>query len=170
MARKLRYGKGKSSIEITGPQKELFEKALKEVAGTTIKVIEDEVDARVKFAKENWLVRYGKRAEGWYWTNLANTESFLLPATSKRSVDKFTTGIRILKGGRSIEGFFRNNAPYAYVIKAAKYSKTSKGTATRYEEGSLIGEETMWKPVKKNVNKLVKKLADAYMKDQQKKV
>ena len=60
MARRIRYGKGKASIEITGPQRELFEQALREVAGETMKVLEDEIDNRVKEAKENWIVRYGK--------------------------------------------------------------------------------------------------------------
>ena len=164
MARRIRYGKGKSSIEITGPQRELFEQALREVAGSTMKVLEDEIDERVEFAKKNWIVRGNrpiqKRNGTWY----------TIKQESERSVDKFTDGIRIIQGGKAIEGFFRNDAPYAYAIKAASYSKRGNGSASTVAEGKSVADETMWKPAKKNVNKLVKKLADAYVKDQKKKV
>ena len=159
MARRIRYGKGKSSIEITGPQRELFEQALREVAGSTMKVLEDEIDKRVKFARKNWNVRGNKPIQK------KNGSWYTVKQISERSVDKFTDGIRIIEGG-----FFRNTAPYAYAIKAASYSKRDNGSASTVSEGKSVAEETMWKPAKKNVNKLVKKLADTYVKDQKKKV
>jgi hypothetical protein len=165
MARRIRYGKGKASIEITGPQRELFEQALREVAGSVMKVLEDEIDERVEFARSNWNVRYGKPV-----TNKRTGKTTIRKEKSARSVDKFTDGIRILQGGKAIEGFFRNDAPYAYAIKSASYSKRDNGSASTVAEGKRVAEETMWKPAKKNVNKLVKKLADAYVKDQKKKV
>ena len=164
MARKIRYGKGKSSIEITGPQRELFEQALREVAGATMKVLEDEIDERVEFARKNWIVRGNKPIQK------KNGSWYTVKQISERSVDKFTDGIRIIEGGKAIEGFFRNTAPYAYAIKAASYSKRDNGTASTVSDGKSVAEETMWKPAKKNVNKLVKKLADAYIKDQKKRV
>ena len=163
MARRIRYGKGKASIEITGPQRELFEQALREVAGETMKVLEAEIDTRVKEAKENWIVRYGKPI-----TNKSG-RTFIRKQKSKRSVDKFTNGIRIVHGGKAIEGFFRNDAPYAYAIKPASYSKRENGSASTVAEGKNLANETMWKPAKKNVDKLVKKLADAFIADQKKK-
>lgn len=163
MSRRIRYGKGKASIEISGPQRELFEQALREVAGETMKVLEAEIDTRVKDAKENWIVRYGKPI-----TNKSG-RTFIRKEESKRSVDKFTNGIRIVQGGKAIEGFFRNDAPYAYAIKPASYSKRENGSASTVEEGKNLAEETMWKPAKKNVDKLVKKLADAFIADQKKK-
>jgi hypothetical protein len=164
MARRIRYGKGKASIEIKGPQRELFEQALREVAGETMKVLEDEIDTRVKEAKENWIVRYGKPIT----TKTGRT--FIKKEKSKRSVDKFTNGIRIVQGGKAIEGFFRNDAPYAYAIKPASYSKRENGSPSTVAEGKSLANETMWKPAKKNVNKLVKRLADAFIADQKKKV
>lgn len=163
MARRIRYGKGKASIEITGPQRELFEMALREVAGETMKVLEDEIDTRVKDAKENWIVRYGKPI-----TNKSG-KTFIRKEKSKRSVDKFTNGIRIVQGGKAIEGFFRNNATYAYAIKPASYSKRDNGSASTVAEGKNLANETMWKPAKKNVNKLVKKLANSFIADIKKK-
>jgi len=164
MARRIRYGKGKSSIEITGPQRELFEQALREVAGSTMKVLEDEIDERVEFAKKNWIVRGNRPIQK------SNGTWYTIKQQSERSVDKFTDGIRIIQGGKAIEGFFRNDAPYAYAIKSASYSKRDNGSASTVAEGKRVADETMWKPAKKNVNKLVKKLADAYVKDQKKKV
>lgn len=164
MARRIRYGKGKASIEITGPQRELFEQALREVAGSTMKVLEDEIDERVEFAKKNWIVRGNRPIQK------SNGTWYTIKQESERSVDKFTDGIRIIQGGKAIEGFFRNDAPYAYAIKSASYSKRDNGSASTVAEGKRVAEETMWKPAKKNVNKLVKKLADAYVKDQKKKV
>tara|TARA_Y100000004_G_scaffold161242_1_gene189199 strand:+ start:134 stop:628 length:495 start_codon:yes stop_codon:yes gene_type:complete len=163
MARRIRYGKGKASIEITGPQRELFEQALREVAGETMRVLEEEIDTRMKEAKENWIVRYGKPV-----TNKAGVTT-IKKQESKRSVDKFTNGIRIVQGGKAIEGFFRNDAPYAFAIKPASYSKRDDGSASTVAEGKNLANETMWKPAKKNVNKLVKKMADAFIADQKKK-
>ncbi len=163
MARRIRYGKGKASIEITGPQRELFEQALREVAGETMKVLENEIDTRVKEAKENWIVRYGQPI------TTKSGRTFIRKQQSKRSVDKFTNGIRIVQGGKAIEGFFRNDASYAFAIKPASYSKRANGSASTVAEGKNLALETMWKPAKKNTNKLVKKMADAFIADQKKK-
>lgn len=163
MARRIRYGKGKASIEITGPQRELFEQALKEVAGETMKVLEDEIDTRMAEAKKNWIVRGNRPIQK------SNGTWYTIKQESKRSVDKFTNGIRIVDGGKAIEGFFRNDSPYAYAIKPASYSKRENGSPSTVAEGKSLADETMWKPAKKNVNKLVKKLADAYIADQKKK-
>jgi|14BtaG_2_1085337.scaffolds.fasta_scaffold02414_12 hypothetical protein len=163
MARRIRYGKGKASIEITGPQRELFEQALREVAGSTMKVLEDEIDKRVEFAKKNWIVRYGKPI------TTKSGKTFIRKEESERSVDKFSNGIRIVNGGKAIEGFFRNDAKYAYAIKPASYSKRENGSRSTVAEGKSLADETMWKPAKKDVNKLVKKMADAFIADQKKK-
>ena len=165
MARKLRYGKGKGSIEITGPQKELFEQALQEVASHTIKVIEEELDKNVDYAKKNWNVRYGQPV-----ISKKSGRTYIRKEESKGSVDKFYTGIRILNGGKQIEGFFGNDAPYAYMIEAAEYSKRKDGSPSSVSQGANVADETMWKPAKKKVNKLIAKLADAYIQDQKKKV
>lgn len=165
MARKLRYGKGKGSIEITGPQKELFERALQEVAGETIKVLERELDENVEHAKKNWNVRYGKPV-----VSKRTGATTIKKEESKDSIDKFYTGIRILSGGKEIEGFFGNNAPYAYMIIAADYSQRKNGSPSTVPAGENVAENTMWEPSRKKVNKLIKKLADAYIIDQKKKV
>ena len=147
MSRRLRYGKGLGSIEISGTQKALLEEALREVAPMTVKIIEDELDKRVEFAKKEWIVR---------------------KKNSKGSINKFDTGIRILQGGKEIEGFFRNMAPYAYMIKVADHSVKKNGSKTIVPVGKLLAEVSMWDAAKKDIDKVIKNLADAYIKDQRK--
>ena len=162
MARRLRYGKGKGSIEITGTQKEMIEEAIRDVAPLTLHIIETELDERIEHAKKNWNVRYGKpitRKDG---------RTYIQKQTSQRPIDKFSSGIRIIQGGKAIEGFFRNMAPYAYTIKAADYSKRDNGSPSTVPSGQLVSEVTMWQPAQANVDKIVKKLADAYIMEQKK--
>lgn len=162
MSRKLRYGKGKASIEITGPQKELIEQALRDVAPLTLHIIETELDERIKYSKNNWNVRYGKPI------TTSTGRTYIRKEESKDSIDKFDSGIRIIESGKAIEGYFRNTAPYAYMIKAADYSKRKNGSPSTVPAGKLVAEVTMWEPSQSGVNKLVKKLADAYIKEQKK--
>ena len=159
---RLRYGKGRASIEIDGTLKTMLEKALREVAPMTMEIIEKELDERVEFAQKNWIVRGNRpaqRRDGSFYT---------IKQESKRSVDKFTQGIRIVDGGSAIEGFFRNNAQYAYAIKTATYSRTDDGAKTKLGEGKRVADETMWFPAEKAADKLAAKLADAYIKEQRK--
>jgi hypothetical protein len=160
--KKLRYGKGKASIEIDGTMKDMLEKALREVAPMTMAIIEAELEERVKYAKDNWIVRGNKpvkNRDGTFRT---------IKQKSERSIDKFSQGIRIVDGGKAIEGFFRNDATYAYAIKVASYSKKDDGTSPNVAEGKRIAIEAMWKPAKAGVPKLIKRLSDAYVKEQKK--
>tara|TARA_B100000902_G_scaffold399923_1_gene473672 strand:+ start:7539 stop:8033 length:495 start_codon:yes stop_codon:yes gene_type:complete len=162
MSKRLRYGKGKGSIEITGTMKKMLEDAIRDVAPLTLHIIETELDDRIDFAKKNWNVRYGQPV------TKASGETYIQKETSKRSIDKFQSGIRIIQGGKAIEGFFRNMAPYAYNIKAADYSKRENGSPSTVATGKLVADVTMWEPAKANVDKIVKKLADAYIMEQKK--
>ena len=125
MSKRLRYGKGKGSIEITGTMKKMLEDAIREVAPLTLHIIETELDDRIDYAKKNWNVRYGQPV------TTSTGRTYIQKETSKRSIDKFQSGIRIIQGGKAIEGFFRNMAPYAYNIKAADYSKRENGSLQR---------------------------------------
>lgn len=160
--RRLRYGKGRASIEIDGTLQDMLEQALREVAPLTLAIIETEIEERVKYAKQNWIVQ-GNRA-----IQKKDGTWFTIKKESKKSINKFTSGIRIIDGGKAIEGFFSNRAPYAYAIKAASYSKKGDGTKTTIPKGNRIADETMWLPSKAGVPQLVKKLTDAYIKEQKK--
>jgi len=162
MARRLRYGKGKGSIEITGTQKELLEQAIRDVAPLTLHIIETEIDKRVEYAKKNWIVRGDRVVE------TPSGGRRVIKQESKRSIDKFDKGIRIIRSGNQIEGFFRNMAPYAYVMRSASYSKRDDGSKSTVPEGRLVAQTTMWLPAASAVDKLVAKLAAAYVKEQKK--
>ena len=47
MGDRLRYGKGKASIEIEGPLNDMLMAALKEVAPFTMEIIKAEIDSRM---------------------------------------------------------------------------------------------------------------------------
>jgi hypothetical protein len=160
--RRLRYGKGKGSIEITGTQKELLEQGIRDVAPLTLHIIESELDNRVEYAKKHWIVRGDRPVES------PSGKRRVIKQKSKRSIDKFETGIRIISGGNQIEGFFSNVAPYAYKIRAASYSKREDGSDSTVPEGKLVAQRTMWFPAASSVDKLVSKLADAFIKEQKK--
>tara|TARA_B100000085_G_scaffold125524_1_gene114195 strand:+ start:1837 stop:2331 length:495 start_codon:yes stop_codon:yes gene_type:complete len=162
MARRLRYGKGKGSIEISGLQKKLIEEAIRDVAPLTLHILETELDDRIDYAKKNWNVRYGQPVK------TKSGRTYIKKEESKNSIDKFSSGIRIIQKGKAVEGFFRNTAPYAYNIKAADYSKRKNGSPSTVPAGKLVAEVTMWEPAKSNVDKIVKKLADAYIMEQKK--
>ena len=160
--RRIRYGKGKGSIEITGTQRDLIESALHETAPLTMFILESEIDNRVDYAKKHWIVRGDRVVE------TPTGQQKIIKQTSKRSIDKFETGIRILRGGTQIEAFFRNTAPYAYSMRAASYSKREDGSKSTVPEGKLVAQRTMWFPAKHGIDKVIKKLADAYVKEQKK--
>ncbi len=160
--RRIRYGKGKGSIEITGTQRDLIESALQDTAPLTLFILESEIDNRVDYAKKHWLVRGDRVVEN------PNGTTRIIKQESKRSIDKFTTGIRVIRGGTQIEGFFRNDAQYAYSMRAAKYSKRADGSPSTVPEGKLVAQRTMWFPAAQSVDKVIKKLADAYIKEQKK--
>lgn len=161
MAKKIRYGKGKGSIEIDGLFRDLFEQALRDVAPMTMLILESEVDERVKHAKKNWIVRGDRPVE-------ENGRVRIEKQKSQRSIDKFESGFRILSGGKEVEAFFRNDAEYAYAIRAADYSKRDDGSPSIVPTGERIAEQTMWKPSKAGLPKLLKKLSKAYLKEQKK--
>ena len=160
MGDRLRYGKGKASIEIEGPLNDMLMAALKEVAPFTMEIIKAEIDSRIKASKKDWIVR-GNRT-----MTRKNGSVYVVKQKSLRSVDKFTKGFRLLDGGKTVEGFFRNDAPYAYAITVASYSKTDSGDKSIVRTGKLLAHELMWVQSKVGVPKLIKKLANAYIKEQ----
>lgn len=162
MAKTLRYGRGKGSIQIDGTLKKMLEEALQEVAPMTMHILESEIKERVKHAKKNWIVR------GDVERTRKNGTKYTYKQKSDRSIDKFKTGVRLLDGGRTIEAFYSNTAPYAWVIKAGKQSKKDDGSTSSVKPGQYVARETMFKASKAGVDKLIKKLADAYIKDQRK--
>ena len=54
---KLRYGKGRGSIEIIGPQKDIALAIIKQAEPEIMRVLEQELKTRENFAKKRWPKR-----------------------------------------------------------------------------------------------------------------
>lgn len=132
--KRLKYGKGKSSIEIEGTQRRLIMETLRSAEPIIMLILETEVEDLKEQSEKGWLVRQPKFGE------------------SKDSKGKHTTGIRIIPP-TSIEAFVANTAEYAWAIRVGQNSKTS------IPKGRKIADELLWKPAKKNADRIVMEIA-----------
>ena len=134
MAQSLRYGKGKSSIEIEGTQRELIMTLLKQAEPILIDVLEDTVQNLAKQSEQSWLIRQPKYGK------------------SKGSKFKHTTGLRIIPP-YTVEAFVRNNAEYAWAIKVGRQSDTN------IRQGKRLADVVLWQPARLEAQKVVQKVA-----------
>lgn len=139
MARKLRYGKGKSSIEIDGLQRDIILQSLRAADPAIVKVLEDETERLAKESEEGWLVRQKKYGR------------------SRGSKFKHETGLRIIPP-YTIEAFVGNTAEYAWAIKVGRQSDTN------LREGKRLADAVLWTPARKNAQNVVKKIANETIK------
>ena len=140
---KLKYGKGRSSIEIDGLQKEIFLATIRAADPVIIQVLEETTAKLKKQSEEQWLIRLPKYGE------------------SKGSKNKHRTGLRIIPP-HTIEAFVENFAPYAWAIRIGRQSKTN------LREGKRLAQEVLWGPAKKDVKKVVEEIAKQTIKRIQK--
>ena len=134
MAKTLKYGKGKSSIEIEGTQRELIMTLIKQAEPILIDVLEDTVENLSKQSEQAWLVRQPKYGK------------------SKGSKFQHSTGLRIIPP-YTIEAFVRNNAEYAWAIKVGRQSETN------IRQGKRLADVVLWQPAKAEAQKVVQKVA-----------
>lgn len=132
--KRLKYGKGKSAIEIEGTQRALMMETLRSAEPIIMLILETEINDLKEQSERGWLVRQKKYGR------------------SKGSKDKHTTGIRIIPPS-SIEAFVANMAEYAWAIRVGQDSKTS------IPKGRKIADELLWKPAKKNADRIVLEIA-----------
>lgn len=140
---KLKYGKGRGSIEIDGLQKDLFLQTIRQAEPTIIKVLEDTTAELAKASERDWIVRnpkYGK---------------------SKGSKYMHSTGLRIIPP-YTIEAFVENTAEYAWAIKVGRESTSN------LREGKRLANEVLWSPAKKQSQNVVQKIADETVKKMRK--
>lgn len=117
--RRLRYGKGRGSIEITGELQDLIMRALKNSHPDIMRQMEEGIKKVEEGAKRDWPVRQAKYGE------------------SQDSKGQITSGFRIVPPS-TVEGFIRNSAPYAYAIKAGRDSTTSVARGERVVEALIF--------------------------------
>lgn len=132
--KRLKYGKGKSSIEIEGTQRRLIMETLRSAEPIIMLILESEVEHLKEQSEKRWLVRQPKFGK------------------SENSKGKHQTGVRVIPP-TSIEAFVENTAEYAWAIRVGQDSKTS------IPKGRKIADELLWKPARKNAERIVLEIA-----------
>lgn len=136
MSRVLRYGKGKSSVEISAAQHDIIMDTLRAAEPSVIKVFEDVTAELAKRSEEKWLVR--KKG-------------------SLGSKYMHRTGIRIIPP-YTVEAFVENLAEYAWAIKIGEKSDTS------IRQGKRLADVVLWSPARRSADTVAKKIADETIK------
>jgi len=134
MARTLKYGKGRGSIEIDGAQRDLILGTIRAADPSIVKVLEQTTEKLAKDSEDRWIIRQPKYGE------------------SKGSKYQHRTGIRIVPP-YTIEAFVENTAPYAWAIKVGPTSDTS------IRDGKRLAAVTLWDPARKSAQKVVEAIA-----------
>ena len=139
MTRRLKYGKGRGSIEIDSVQRDLILETIRAADSSIVKVLEDTVEELAKNSQERWLVRQPKYGK------------------SKDSKNQHSTGIRIIPP-YTIEAFVENNSPYAWAIKAGPTSRTN------IPAGKRLAAVVLWNPARRGVDKVIERIANETIK------
>lgn len=157
MADRIKYTFGGASIEVTGPQRSLIEKVLKEANAELYNGIEAELEALKKSAMKNWPVRQVKKSKG---------GRVLDGSKTKNSRGKIATQIRIIPPA-TIQGSIQNTAPYAYAIRSGEKERSVdvEGTPIRVKPGQRVVEKLIFKPGEKGAQRLAQIIAEKVMKD-----
>lgn len=137
MAEKLRYGKGKGSIELSGELHELVFRAITHSHGKIMEAMREEVMEVEMSAKKDWPVRQKKYGK------------------SQSSRTKFERGFRVVPDG--LEAYLANRAKYAWAIKSGI------GSSTSVETGERVSEELLWNPIRQKAEVLAHKIANIMM-------
>jgi hypothetical protein len=139
MSKVLRYGKGRGSVEITGTDRDMYLQIIRDADPIIVKVLEDTTEKLAKSSEQQWLVRQKKYGK------------------SKGSKYMHQTGIRI-RPPYTIEAFVENTAPYAWAIKVGSTSTTN------LREGRRLADAVLWSPARRNVNTVIKRIAELTVK------
>ena len=136
---RLRYGKGKGSIEITGAARDMYLDIIRSADSIVVKVLEDTTKKLAQDSEKKWLTRQPKYG------------------ASQGSRFMHRTGIRIIPP-HTIEAFVENTAPYAYAIRVGRESSTN------IRQGRRLADVVLWSPAQKSVQKVLQQIADATVK------
>lgn len=140
MSKVLRYGKGRGSVEITGTDRDMYLQIIRDADPIIVKVLEDTTEKLAESSEEKWLVRQEKYGK------------------SKGSKHMHQTGIRI-RPPYTIEAFVENTAEYAWAIKVGRTSTTN------LREGRRLADAVLWSPARRNVDTVIKRIAELTVKN-----
>jgi len=129
---------GNVSAALGGDALNMVNELLNKVAPKSKRALVEYVQHIEDFARSKWLVR---------------------KKNSQRSIDKFYTRFFITPN-LEIMAVVGNSARYSYAIKVGPESEESSGTNSLIPTGRRLSQETMIKPSRKNIDKLVDILAD----------
>lgn len=139
MARTLRYGKGKGSVEIKGADRDMYLEIIRAADPIVVKVLEDTTEKLAQDSEKQWLVRQPKYGQ------------------SEGSKYMHKTGLRIIPP-YTIQAFVENTAPYAWAIKVGRQSSSN------LRQGQRLADVVLWSPAKKSVKKVLQQIAEQTVK------
>lgn len=152
-----KYKQGNASIEFSESMDSFFLGFLRKVMPSAEKIMDEVLTEIEKEAKQDWprrqpIIRKDRDGKIVFYKEV-----------SKESFSKFQRGIRITPRGE-VEVYLRNTAPYSWAIKFGEDSKNKDGRDIIQPQGKKAANELMVKPLRKESNKVVKALADDFMK------
>ena len=139
----IRYGKGRSSIEITGELKQFVEQAIRSANPEITEAMEDLLEEVQGKARREWPVR--------------RLRSGAVDPKGEDSRNQIEIGFRIIPPN-TLEGFILNSAPYAWAIKSGERSQTS------VPKGKRVADVLLWKPLRTKADKMAKEIANRILK------
>lgn len=139
----IRYGKGRSSVEITGELRKFVEQAIRSANPEITEAMEDLLEEVQGKARREWPVR--------------RLRSGAIDSRSQDSKNQIEIGFRIIPPN-TLEGFILNSAPYAWAIKSGDRSVTS------VPKGKRVADILLWKPIRTKADKLGKEIANRILK------
>jgi len=139
MSDRMKYGKGRGSLEVTGDLKETLERILEDGEPVIMRTMKKELQAMKEKAEKEWPVR-AKDSQG--------------------SAKKFRTMIRIIPPA-TVEGSIQNDSQYAYSVRASKKfdSKNQSGAVTRLKPGKRAATVLLFEPAEKMAEEIAKEIA-----------
>jgi hypothetical protein len=152
-----KYKQGNASIEFSESMDSFFLGFLRKVMPSAEKIMDEVLTEIENEAKKDWprrqpIIRKDRDGKIVFYKEV-----------SKESFSKFQRGIRITPRGE-VEVYLRNTAPYSWAIKFGEDSKNKDGRDIIQPQGKKAANELMVKPLRKESNKVVKALADDFMK------
>lgn len=143
---------GKTKLNLDNSISEMIDSVLKKVVPNAERLISDTFEKIERDAVEEWprrkpTVRRDKSGKVVFWKE-----------TSKESWKKFEIGKRLEQG--KIVFFLRNTAPYSWAIKYGYESNNYDNDPILQPRGKKPAQELLVKPMRKQVNKIVKQIAN----------
>jgi hypothetical protein len=153
MAKNVKVRVGNATVEASPELNNLVNDLLEKALPETRRAIDHAIDQVLSDARRDWPIRTTRPTR----QQLEGGESFQpeISPQSKRSIDRFESGVII--EGENILGYVANTAPYAWAIRAGRYSLTD------VDVGKRVANELMFKPIKKQGDIVAEALAKDLM-------